>query len=85
MISVAAFVLLVLPSAQDEEIRRLIHQLSAETIPEREEAELRLIDVGFPARRALQEAAQGKAAELRFRARSILGEIELDQGFPHQT
>lgn len=62
-----------------DEIARLVEQLSSEDVATREAAAERLVEIGTPARGALEKALKSRDVEVAARARSILGEIELEE------
>jgi len=68
--------LLVQADPQENEIRRLQERLEQDDPSVRQEAERRLLQIGEPARPALEKLAQSGTAELRERARAILAALE---------
>src|SRR6185436_9754812 len=74
MPAVAALLLLL---QQDETIRRLIEQLSADRIEARAEAFRRLEEIGRPALPLLEKAALDSDGEVATRARTLLVRIKI--------
>ncbi len=63
--------------AQDDHVRALIEQLGAEELSERDDAAMRLAEVGVKAEAPLREAVEKHAdAEVRQRSREVLGVLE---------
>src|ERR1700690_1292552 len=76
---IRGLLLLALSVAQDDSPAGLIELLSSNEIQARERATQRLVEMGLPAKSALEKAAQGSDPETASRARSILGEIALEE------
>jgi hypothetical protein len=58
-----------------QEAQQLVVQLGSDDFQEREEASARLLLLGEPARGTIQPATQSEDPEVRFRAMSILGQL----------
>ncbi len=61
------------------EVRKLVRQLNADTIAEREAAELRLLKLGVPALAHLPEVTDSMPQELRDRLQRVLDKLQADQ------